>query len=284
MWDIQNKICLITGATSGIGRQTALELADKGARVMITYRNEKKAADTGKYIRLKTGKAIETFYCDLSSFRSIRSFVNEFASKYKTPDVLINNAGIWEPKRNLSSDGIELSFAVNHLAPFLLTNLLLENMPDTIPSRIINVTSAAYKNYEIDFDDIELKHDFNGFKAYSLTKLANILFTLHLAEKLRPFGSTVNCVHPGLVATNIFNNAGVVLAGVAKMFMLSVAKGAETSVYLATSNEVSHITGKYFTKKQVENLPATTCNQELARKLWEISEQYVGLCASVIEY
>ena len=283
MWDIQNKICLITGATSGIGRQTALELAGKGARVMITYRNEKKAADTEKYIRLKSGKAIESLYCDLSSFRSIRNFVSEFTSKYKTPDVLINNAGIWEPKRTLSADGIELNFAVNHLGPFLLTNLLLENMSDKIPSRVINVTSAAYKNYDLDLDDPELKNNFNGFKAYSLTKLANILFTLHLAEKLQHRNTTVNCVHPGVVATNIFNNAGIVLAGVAKMFMLPVTRGAETSVYLATSDEVSHITGQYFTRKKTETLTPAACNKELARKLWGISEQYVGLHASVIE-
>lgn len=277
MWEIKNKLVLITGATSGIGKQTALELARQGARVAITYRNKQKAKETELFIKDQTGAVISSFYCDLSSFKSIRDFVAEFKDNYPHLDVLINNAGIWDPKFKLNPDGVELNFATNHLAPFLLTNLLLDSLKKSSQSRIINVTSAAHKNFKLNFDDIELKNNFNGFKAYCQSKLCNILFTVMLADTLRNTNITVNCVHPGVVATSIFDKMGKLAAGTVKMFMLSPAQGAETSVYLATSGEVSEITGKYFTKKKVVNSSPDSQNMEFARRLWDLSSKYVGL-------
>jgi NAD(P)-dependent dehydrogenase (short-subunit alcohol dehydrogenase family) len=279
IWKIKNKLCLITGGTSGIGRETALELARRGARVVITYRNEKKADETENWIAWQTEAHIESMYCDLSSFRSIRSFVREFKAKYAHLDVLINNAGIWEPKRKLSVDGIELNFATNYLGPFLLTNLLLDTLHHESQARIINLSSATHKNSAINFDDIEMKNNFNGFRAYAQSKLANILFTKLLAEKLRDEDKdiTVNCVHPGVVATHIFDRAGKLAAGMAKMFMLSPAKGAETSVFLATSDFVSITSGKYFTKKVAADSSPASCDMDAAKRLWELSEKYVGL-------
>jgi NAD(P)-dependent dehydrogenase (short-subunit alcohol dehydrogenase family) len=277
MWNIEGKICLITGGTSGIGQQTALALARQGARVVITYRDKGKAIETGNNIVAKTGAVIDIFYCELSDFASIRKFAAEFISKYERLDVLINNAGIWETPRKLSADGIELNFAVNHLAPFLLTNLLLNMLRNSAPARIIIVSSNAHKNTDIRFDDIEMRDKFNGFMAYSQSKLANVLFSIHLAEMLKQEDVTVNCVHPGVVATKIFDNIGKMAASMARVFMISPQKGAETTVYLATSDEVSNITGKYFDKKKVVISSPASQDIEAAKKLWDLSLKYVGM-------
>jgi NAD(P)-dependent dehydrogenase (short-subunit alcohol dehydrogenase family) len=276
MWDITDKVCLITGGTSGIGRWTAKELSRLGACVVITYRNEQKALETQKWIAAETGRQVETYYCDLSSFDSIRSFVIEFKTRYTRLDVLINNAGIWETRRKLSKDGIELNFATNHLGPFLLTNLLLETIKKSGPARIINVASGAHQSAKIGFDDIEMKKDFSGYKAYGQSKLANILFTKHLSEMVGGLGITVNCLHPGVVSTNIFKNMGKIGVIMMKPFMITPEKGAQTSVYLATSEDVSNISGKYFSEKKVVNSSAISQDKEAAQKLWDLSSKYVG--------
>jgi NAD(P)-dependent dehydrogenase (short-subunit alcohol dehydrogenase family) len=276
MWDIKDKICLITGATSGIGRYTALELCRRGARVVITFRDERKALETQKWIETETGKTIHAYYCDLSSFKSIRNFAAEFKTKYQRLDVLINNAGIWETKRKLSKDGIELNFATNHLGPFLLTKLLLDTIKSSSPARIINVASGSHQNASINFDDIEMRKKFSGYKAYGQSKLANILFTKHLSEQLDGQQITVNCLHPGVVATKIFDNLGKIGTAMIKPFMISPEKGAQTSVYLATSDQVSNITGEYFSRKKVVNSSSTSQDKEIARKLWELCIDYVG--------
>jgi NAD(P)-dependent dehydrogenase (short-subunit alcohol dehydrogenase family) len=275
MWDIKNKICLVTGATSGIGQQTAFQLSRLGAQVVITYRDILKARETEKWIASETGVNIKTFYCDLSSFDSIRNFVKEFKANYGQVDVLINNAGIWEKENKLSRDGIELIFATNHLGPFLLTNLLLDIMGKNGPARIVNVSSGSHKNATINFDDIELKKQFNGYKAYGQSKLANLLFTKLLSEKLRHDNVTVNCLHPGVVSTDIFNNLGKIAVGILKPFMLTPEKGARTSVYLATSDEVSHINGAYFSRKKVVNSSKISNDIKIAQKLWDLSMKYV---------
>jgi len=277
MWDIKNKICLITGATSGIGMQTAFQLSRLGAQVVITYRDKEKAQETEKWIASETGANIKTFFCDLSSFESIRNFVKEFKTSYKQLDVLINNAGIWGKENKLSRDGIELIFATNHLAPFLLTNLLLDIMGKNDLARIVNVSSGSHKSAIINFDDIELKKQFNGYKAYGQSKLANILFTKLLSEKLSQSNVTVNCLHPGVVSTDIFNQLGKIAVGILKPFMLTPEKGARTSVYLATSDEVSHITGSYFSRKKVVNSSLISNDMEIAHKLWDLSMKYVEM-------
>ncbi|MEI6851878.1 MAG: SDR family oxidoreductase [Bacteroidota bacterium] len=276
MWVIKDKICLITGATSGIGQQTALQLCRMGAKVIITYRDKQKALETKQWIEKETPSSLDIYYCDFASFDSIRSFVKEITVQYPRIDVLINNAGIWESQRKLSKDGIELNFATNYLAPFLLTHLLLPSLSQSTPSRIINVSSGAHKNAVINFDDIEMSKNFSGFKAYGQSKLANILFTKHLAAKLEGKNITVNCLHPGVVSTNIFKNLGKVGIFFMKPIMINPEKGAATSVYLAASEEVSNISGKYFSRKKVVNSSPTSCDREIARKLWDVSVDYVG--------
>jgi retinol dehydrogenase 12 len=277
MWDIKNKTCLITGATSGIGFQTALQLARLGAKVIITYRDPKKGVETQKKLDAETGTKTDSFYCDLASFKSIRTFAEEFTAKYTRLDILINNAGIWETNRLLSNDGIELNFATNHLAPFLLTNLLLETIKKSAPSRIINVSSGSHKNATIDFEDLEMKTNFSSYKAYGQSKLANILFTKHLSEMLKFDNVTVNCLHPGVVSTKIFGNLAKIGVIMMKPIMITPEKGAKTSVYLTTSDEVSHTSGKYFAKKKVVISSPASCDMNDAKKLWDLSLKYVGM-------
>ncbi len=276
MWKISDKFCLLTGATSGIGRQTAYALARSGAHVIITYRDKQKALETQNWISHETGAHIEGFYCDLSSFKSIRTFVAEFKARFQQLDVLINNAGIWETSRKLSADGIELNFATNHLGPFLLTNLMLDLLRRSAPARIINVASGAHKSARIFFEDVEMTKNFSSYKAYGQSKLANILFTKLLAEKLKCDNVTVNCLHPGVVSTNIFNKMRKIGILMMKPIMITPQKGAVTSVYLATSDEVSNITGKYFAKEKVVNSSEISQDMEIAQKLWDLSIDYVG--------
>ncbi len=275
MWNIKNKLCLITGATSGIGLQTALELSRRGAQVVITFRNEEKAQETERLFKEHKLQHFERYYCDLSSFDSIRSFTNEFKSKHEKLDVLINNAGIWETERKLSVDGIELNIATNHLGPFLLTNLLLDILAN--PSRIINVSSSAHRTAQIFFDDIELKNNFSGYQAYGQSKLANILFTKQLAIKLMKLGITSNCLHPGVVNTNIFNKMGKIPIAMMRPIMINPIKGSETSVYLATSMGLNETTGRYFDKKKIVISSPASCDLVAAEKLWNLSCKYVGL-------
>ncbi len=277
MCKINDKTCLITGATSGIGKQTAIALARQGVKVIFTYRNEEKAIETQKFITAETGTKSEMYYCDFSSLNSIRSFAEKFKAEHQRLDVLINNAGIWEPKRILSVDGIEMNFATNHLAPFLLTNLLLDVLIKSNPARIINVASGAHKNVEINFDDLEMKQNFGGFKAYSQSKLGNVLFTKSLARKLADKNVMVYSLHPGVVSTNIFNNMGKFAASLMKLFLISAEKGAQTTIYLATVNEINSPSGSYFSRKKVVSSSRISNSKEIADRLWEISSMYVGL-------
>ncbi|HNW89869.1 MAG TPA: SDR family NAD(P)-dependent oxidoreductase [Bacteroidales bacterium] len=275
MWNIKNKICLITGATSGIGLETAMVLAGMGANVAITYRNHAKAIATKELILKKTGKQIETFFCDFSSFESIRNFVNDFLLKHDSLHLLINNSGIYETKYRTGRDGIELNWTVNHLAPFLLTTLLLETIKKSSPARIINVASESHRGSFINFNDIELKNSFSGMKAYGQSKLANILFTKQLAKNLADTGVTVNCLHPGIVKTNIFKGMNRLAISLFKLIMISPAKGAETSVFLATSAEVEGVTGHYFKKKKIITPSANAQSMHTAEKLWQLSIKFV---------
>lgn len=275
MWDIKDKICLITGATSGIGKETALAITSMGARVAITYRNEEKAEETKNYIYEKTGKTIETYFCDLSSLESIRNFTKIFLQNHDKLNVLINNAGIYETKFLTTKDGIESNFAINHLAPFLLTNLLTDSIIKSAPARIINVASEAHKGAKMNFEDLEMKNKFSGSAAYRQSKLANILFTKQLAIKLENTGVTVNCLHPGIVRTNIFSKMNKLSIALFKLIMISPIKGAKTSVYLASSDILSNCSGEYFKKKKINKPGPAAENRETAEKLWEISMDYI---------
>ena len=273
--DISGERILITGANSGIGKATALKLAQKGAHVILVARSRSRGESALKEIIDKTGnESVEMMLADLSSQRSIRQLAEDFKSKFDRLDVLINNAGGIFGKRRLTEDGIEWTFAVNHLAYFLLTNLLLDVIKKSTTARIINVASEAHRVASLNLDDINKENGYGFFSAYGESKLANIMFTYELARRLKDSHVTVNCVHPGVVRTRFGSSASPVfrfLTRIASVCYLSAAKGAETSVYLATSDEVEGVTGKYFIRKEPVQSSSESYNRELARKLWNVS-------------
>ncbi|RMH01141.1 MAG: SDR family oxidoreductase [Chloroflexi bacterium] len=284
MSDMKGKICMVTGANAGIGKQTALELAKMGATVVLVCRNRARGEAAQAEIRQVSGNdQVDLLLADLSSQQSIHELAKTFKEKYDRLHVLVNNAGAWFQNRQLSVDGIEMTFALNHLGYFLLTHLLLDVLVVSAPSRIVNVSSGAHHNGRIHFEDLQFEKRYRGFAAYSQSKLANILFTYELARRLEAHGIqgvTVNCLHPGFVASNFGRNNGL-LAKVALTFLRPIAvdvrKGAETSVYLASSPEVEGVTGKYFDKKKAVRSSAISYDEEVARRLWEISEEMTGV-------
>lgn len=276
--DIQNKICLITGATSGIGKETALALAQKGAHIVFTSRNEEKGKRIQEELIQKSqNESIEMMSCELASFQSIRNFAKTFQSKYSELHILINNAGVWGNKFETTQDGIEQTFAVNHLAPFLLTNLLLDTIKKSQPARIINVSSSLHYQGRINFDNLEMKRGFRAMQAYNNSKLMNVLFTKELARRLEGEQITVNCLMPGVVATNLFNQFNPLLRIGTMLMAVTPKKGAETTIYLATSDEVENITGGYYDKKKRIRSSSSSYDEEAACKLWEMSAEYVKL-------
>jgi NAD(P)-dependent dehydrogenase (short-subunit alcohol dehydrogenase family) len=274
--ELNGKTCIITGATSGIGKQTAIALAKMGARVIITSRNtEKGLLAKNDIIRISGNNEVEMMECDLASLDSIRNFADNFKKKYEHLHILINNAGTWQTSFNKSTDGIELTFATNVLAPFLLSNLFTELMKKSAPARIINVASHAHKYAKMNFDDLEGKKKFSHYQIYGQSKVALILITSKLSEMLKDSGVTVNSLHPGVVATHLFDNMNGLMQQIFKIFMISPEKGAETSIYLASSPEVSGITGKYFAKKKIAATTTEAADKEKGEKIWEVCSQYV---------
>ncbi len=276
---IEDKICIITGANSGIGKATTLGLAKMNAVVVMLCRSKEAGEEAQKEIIGESGNnRVDLFLCDLSSQEQIRRVVDEFNQKYKTLHVLINNAGVMAAKRKLSVDGFEMNFAVNHLAPFLLTNLLLDVLKKSVPSRIINVSSGAHKMAKIDFDDLQSENKKHRlFKVYGISKLALMLTSYELSRRLDGTGVTVNIVHPGVVKTNLGRDMSKIGRGFGKLFFKNPEKGAETSIYLATSPEVEGITGKYYVKKQQRNSSEESYNEEYAKRLWDISTELTKL-------
>ena len=274
---VKGKIVLITGATSGIGKETARGLATLGATVVITTRDIQRGKQTKQELILSTkNKNIDILYCDLASFASIRGCCTEFLKKYDALHVLINNAGIVDYHRRKSKDGIENTFATNYLAPFLMTNLLLDVLKKSAPARIINLTSGLHSG-TIHFNDLEFSQDFSAMKVYGHSKLAIILFTRLLAEQLKGTGVIVNCVNPGMSATNLGRDAGWFSAGFFKLFGKEPSIGAQTPIYLASSSDIETISGEYFEKKTVKQINKETYDLNAAKKLWEVSKKYVGL-------
>jgi retinol dehydrogenase-14 len=277
------KVCLITGATSGIGRATAMGLANMGAGVVMVGRDRGRGEAALADIREKSANAsVDLMLADLSSQEEIRRLADDFKEAYPRLDVLINDAGLFRSQRITTADGIEMTFAVNHLAHFLLTNLLLDVLKSSVPSRIINVSSGDHSNGTIDFDDLQGEKGYKGAKAYSQSKLANVLFTYELARRLEGTGISANCLHPGVVGTNFGSGVSGVFGFMVRALrplMKSPEKGAETSIYLASSPEVEGLSGRYFVKKAEARSSDVSYDERIARRLWEVSAQLTKLPA-----
>lgn len=278
---LQGKLCLVTGANSGIGKATAFGLARMGATVILACRNAERAEAARQNITSQSrNQGVSVALVDLSSLDSVRSFANAFQQKHSRLDVLVNNAGIYSRKLVLTEDGFESAFQINHLGHFLLTNLLLERLKAGAPSRIVNVTSAAHWAGHINFKDLSDRRPHKGWSAYSESKLANVLFTYELARRLEGVGVTANCVHPGTVRTNFArNNGGIIGLGVKLIgpFMLSPEEGARTVIWLASAPELEQVTGKYFEKQSEKRSSRESYDLEVARRLWDVSSELVGL-------
>lgn len=272
------KTTIVTGATSGIGRITALELAKEGATVVLAVRNESKAKKAVANIRREAGhNRVDYLLVDFASQASIRQMAAKFLERHDRLDILINNHGKINILRRETAEGIEETFAVNHLGYFLLTNLLLERIIASAPARIINVSSGSHRDGRIDFDNLQLEEGYSWNRAYGNSKLANILFTIELADQLAGTGVTANALHPGWVATNIgANNVpffGRIGKAIINLTAMSPEKGAETTLYLATSPDVAGISGKYFYKCKPVRPTAAAQDKAVARRLWEVSER-----------
>lgn len=258
--ELAGKICVVTGSNSGIGKETALALAGMGVTVVMVVRNQQKGQEALDEVVAKTGnRSVSLMTCDMSSMASVRSFAEKFKKKYTSLNILINNAGAEFVKRQVTPEGYEQSFAVDYLAPFLLTHELLDLLKASAPSRIINVSSGLAKNGRVDFDDLQNEKNYKGMKAYSNAKLMLIMFTYALSRRLSGSGVTANVLMPGFVATNLGKSSGsrssALMFTLVRPMQISAKKGAETSVYLASSDEVTDISGKCFAKKK----KATTC-------------------------
>jgi NAD(P)-dependent dehydrogenase (short-subunit alcohol dehydrogenase family) len=279
---MQDRICLVTGATSGIGKVTARALAERGATVVMVARNEERAQSTASQITAQTGNPnVEYLLADLSSQADVCRVAQQFQQRHQRLHVLVNNAGAMFWRRQQTVDRLEMTFALNHLAPFLLTNLLLDTLRASAPARIVTVASAAHEGARIPFDDLQQTHTrYAPLRVYGQTKLANVLFTYELAHRLEGTQVTANALHPGFVATNFAQgNSRLmhVLMTVTRPFSISPEEGAQTSIYLATSLEVEGVSGQYFAKcRPIRSSPASY-ESDAAVRLWAISEQLTGL-------
>ena len=278
---MDGKVVLITGGTSGIGKAAAKALAGMGAEVVVTGRNRQRGEGALEEIRSESGnERVSLLLADLATQAEVRRLAKEFRTSHDRLDVLVNNAGLYKTRRTETPDGIEMTLAVNHLAPFLLTNLLLDLLKKSAPSRVITVSSEAERWGKIDLDDLQSERRYRGFPVYGKSKLANIMFTYELAERLRGTGVTSNCMHPGSVNTNMGKNergVGILLFRAFKPFMRSPEKGADTLVYLAASPDVEGRTGEYFIDCEVATPSEEAYDGTLREKLWEVSEKLTGL-------
>jgi retinol dehydrogenase-12 len=290
---LSGKVCLITGATSGIGLATAAQLAAQGATVVIVGRNPtscRRAVESVRAAEVRREAAgrgtVEWLAADLANAEEVRALAAAFGRDHERLDVLINNAGTIVPRRTVSPDGVELTLAINHLSPFLLTNLLLDRLVAARPARVVNVSSAAHERGRLDFDDMAIKRGYLPFRAYARSKLANLLFTYELARRLDGTRVTVNAVNPGLVRTGMGRGNGP-LRDLAwhlthlrhRAISLTPAEGADTVVFLAGSPVVETVTGRYFFERQTVASSPASHDVEAAQRLWSLSEEWTQLTA-----
>jgi NAD(P)-dependent dehydrogenase (short-subunit alcohol dehydrogenase family) len=280
--NMHGKICLVTGANSGIGKATALALAQMGATVVMVCRDRARGEQArSEIITTSKNTAVDLLLADLSSQESIRHLVEDFQHHYTHLHVLINNAGAAFPRRRETVDGVEMTLAVNYLAPFLLTHLLLDVLTASAPARVVNVSSNSHEAGYIKLENLQSKNPYGSMKVYGQAKLAVVLFTYELARRLKGTGVTVNCLHPGFVATH-FGQKDVgpafrLLVKVLGSFGTSPEKGAKTSIYLASSPKVEGVTGTYFVKSIPRRSAAISYDESIQRHLWEQSAQLVNV-------
>jgi NAD(P)-dependent dehydrogenase (short-subunit alcohol dehydrogenase family) len=279
-----DKVCLITGANSGIGKVTTTELARMGATVVLVCRDRGKGEVAMEEIRRETGNdKLDLLLADLSEMRQVKTLAGIVKARLPRLDVLVNNAGAFNSSRTLTPDGYEMTFAVNHLAYFLLTVELLDLLKASAPARIVNVASDAHRGGRINFDDLHGEKSYGGWKAYAQSKLANVLFTYELSRRLQGSGVTVNAVHPGGVATNFFNNIKGPIGAVTRWLtplMRTPEQGADTVIWLASSPEVEGVTGRYFARREEKKSNRESYDPDVARRLWEVSERLTQACST----
>jgi len=280
--NLENKVCLITGATNGIGLEAAKSLNKMGAEIVFIARNKEKAEKLQQELMSETGREATAIIADLSSLNEVKKAADQFLSLGKPLHILLNNAGIMNRERAETVDGLEEVFSVNHLAYFTLTLSLIDKMIESGGKRIVNVASMGYRFVkEMNFEDLQSKEDYKPFKVYGQSKLANILFTRSLASKVKNNNITVNCLHPGYVDTGIgLNNKGSfvrLLMNLGRPFAKKTDKGAETSIYLCASPEVEEVTGEYFVDCKIEKLLGAAKSEEQAKKLWSVSSELTGV-------
>lgn len=272
---MNGKVCLVTGATDGIGKISARVLAEKGAKVIIVGRNPEKSATVLAELKSSSGNEnIDLLMADLAVMQEVRDLAEQVISHYDRLDILLNNAGGYFAKHELTSDGLERTFALNHMSYFLLTNKLMELLKSSAPARIVNVSSDAHYGVDMDFENLNGEQEYKAWKAYQKSKLANVLFTYELLKKV-PADITVNCLHPGFVATNFGHNIGGFFGPVLKIAQrisaIDPEEGAKTSIFLCSAPEVKGVSGKYFYKCQPKTSSRESRNMDTGKRLWQIS-------------
>jgi NAD(P)-dependent dehydrogenase (short-subunit alcohol dehydrogenase family) len=274
---MRGRVCVITGANRGIGRATALGLARRGATVVMLCRDPERGERAQDDVRRESGNPdVSLVVCDLASLASVRAAATVVAARHPAVHVLVNNAGVNVARRAESADGVELTFAVNHLGPFLLTNLLVPLLEAGAPSRVVNVTSTFERFGRIRFDDLQSARRYGAVRAYNQSKLATVLFTYELAERLAGTGVTANCVHPGLVATDLMRDWPRWLRALYEPFLLTPEHGARAVIHVATAPELEGVTGKYFHRARETRSSRRSYDVEARRRLWRVSEELTG--------
>ena len=275
--DMRGKVCVVTGANSGIGKETALSLAHMGATVVLVCRSESRGMEALNEIKERSGNdSVSLLLADFSSQQQVREAAAAFLDQFDRLDVLVNNAGVtpWQ-RRVTAENGLEMVFAVNHLAPFLLTRLLLERLKVSAPARVVTVSSGAHRRVTLNFDDLQNEQRYVPFDVYSQSKLANVYFTYELVRRLEGTGVTANCLHPGVVSTALFRHLPPWLGTavkIARPLLLTPAQGADTAVYLAAAPEVAGVSGRFFERREVVESSPVSQDEDAALRLWEVSE------------
>jgi NAD(P)-dependent dehydrogenase (short-subunit alcohol dehydrogenase family) len=281
MDEMKGRTCIVTGSNSGIGKETAIGLARMGATIVMVVRDKQRGETARAEITEMTGnKSIDLMLCDMSLMSAIKDFAKEFRSKYSAANVLINNAGAVFNRREVTAEGFERTLAVDYLGPFLLTHELLDVLKAGAPSRVVNVSSGLHKSATVDLEDLQSEKNYRGMKVYGKAKLMLIMFTYELAKHLAGTGITVNALMPGFVATNLGKNSGGVLSqlmfAMVRPMQTNAKKGAETSIYLASSPDVKDETGKIFEKSQEVASSPLSYDEALRKQLWDSTEKMLS--------